>query len=785
MDLRDQLQRTLGDAYTIERELGGGGMSRVFLATERALGRKVVIKVLPEEAAGALSVERFKREIALAARLQQANIVPLLAAGDMNGLPFFTMPYVEGESLRARLTAGGELPIVEAVGILKEVARALAYAHEHGVVHRDIKPDNVLLSGGTAMVTDFGVAKALSAATTAGGGGGVTATGIALGTPAYMSPEQAAADPGVDHRADIYAFGCLAYEVLTGSPPFAGRRAQAMAAAHATEAPDSVERRRPAVSPPLAALVMRCLEKRPADRPQRASEIVHALDEAASGPRSASGLLPARRRRGPAIAAVTVVALILIALAAVLLMRNVRGSQPRSVAVLPFENVGGDSTQEYFSDGMGDDIASALVNDGLRVAPRASSTFYKGKPTRPQEVGSTLGVDAVLTGKVSRLGSRLRVSVELVSAREGVVLWSYSDNRDAKDIFGVQHAITDSIVGLLKARIRGTVARSAPRRAENAEAHDLVMQGRYFLNQSTRESLLRSIDLFNQALARDSLDTGAWVGLALSWEEFADGFAPPSEVIPRSVAAVERALALDSTLADAWSTRAILDAQYERDWPRVRREVDKALSLNPNDVAARWTEMFYRIASGDQGGRAVELAREAARLDPLSIYAVYYLQWMYYFTGQPDSAMAQAAVLDRLLPGFAYQDGWAGYALADLRRFAESEQAFRRAEPVLGHRSPGLAWLLAQRGRTTEARAILAEIERDWKVKYVVPEFIAGAYLALGDKERAYRWLEKGIEVQSAPSLWDGTWQYFRPLKDEPRFRKILERAHVQAAFAP
>ena len=225
MDLREQLALTLGDAYSLERELGGGGMSRVFVATEKALGRRVVVKVLPEEMAGQVSLERFKREIALAARLQHPHIVPLLTAGDANGLPYFTMPLVEGESLRARLARHGELPLSEAIRLLREIASALSYAHERGIVHRDIKPDNVLLSGGSAMITDFGVAKAISASSNSEGGN-TTSMGVALGTPAYMSPEQASADPAVDHRADIYAFGVLAYEVLTGQPPFAGRAPQ-------------------------------------------------------------------------------------------------------------------------------------------------------------------------------------------------------------------------------------------------------------------------------------------------------------------------------------------------------------------------------------------------------------------------------------------------------------------------------------------------------------------------------------------------------------------------------
>ena len=252
-------------------------MSRVFVALETALNRHVAIKVLPEAMAGQVSIDRFRREIALAAQLQHPHIVPLLSAGEVGGLPYFTMPFVRGESLRARLSAHGELPVNEAVRVLREVASALASAHNQGVVHRDIKPDNVLLSGDAAMVTDFGVAKAVSASTL-GSDSGLTSIGVALGTPAYMSPEQASADPLVDARSDIYAWGILAYEMLTGATPFTGRPTSAMLAAHVTELPEDIARRRPSIPTPLAALIMRCLEKRASDRPQRAQELVQALD---------------------------------------------------------------------------------------------------------------------------------------------------------------------------------------------------------------------------------------------------------------------------------------------------------------------------------------------------------------------------------------------------------------------------------------------------------------------------------------------------------------------------
>ncbi|MDQ2669092.1 MAG: protein kinase, partial [Gemmatimonadota bacterium] len=299
-DLRDQLQASLAGTYELERELGGGGMSRVFLAHETALGRTVVVKVLLPTLAAGVSADRFRREILLVAKLQHPHIVPVHAAGESEGLPWFTMPYVEGETLRARITREGELPVSEVLRLLRDIASALSYAHARGVIHRDIKPDNVLLSAGSAVVADFGVAKALSESVTEGDQSHVTSLGIALGTPAYMAPEQAAGEPSLDHRVDLYAFGVMAYEMLAGRAPFTARNAQAMFAAHFTEAPVPIESLRPSVPPALAAMVMRCLEKHAADRPSSADDILHVLDSMTtpSGGNVPTTELRLPRRRG-------------------------------------------------------------------------------------------------------------------------------------------------------------------------------------------------------------------------------------------------------------------------------------------------------------------------------------------------------------------------------------------------------------------------------------------------------------------------------------------------------
>ena len=273
-DLVESLTQSLGDSYTFERELLGGAMSRVFVAQDKKLGRRVAVKVLSREVAAEVKTERFRLEIQLAARLSHPHIVPLLQSGELNGILYYTMPYIDGESLRRKIDREGALPIKEGIRILRQVASAVAYAHRNGVVHRDIKPDNVLLSDEFALVADFGVARALSAATEADGDARLTSGGVALGTPAYMAPEQALADPEIDHRADIYAFGILAYEVLTGAPPFKGKSAQATLAAHVVQPPDPIETKREGIPPEVAAIVMACIEKKPADRPQSASDLV-------------------------------------------------------------------------------------------------------------------------------------------------------------------------------------------------------------------------------------------------------------------------------------------------------------------------------------------------------------------------------------------------------------------------------------------------------------------------------------------------------------------------------
>ncbi|MGH7627335.1 MAG: protein kinase domain-containing protein, partial [Gemmatimonadaceae bacterium] len=519
-ELRDQLQASLGDAYVIERELPGGGMSRVFVAHETSLGREVVVKVLPVELAESVSIARFRREISLAARLQHPHIVPVLSAGEIEGQPYYTMPFVDGESLRARL-AHGELSIAETISILRDVARALEYAQSKGVAHRDIKPDNVLIAGTSAVIADFGVAKAISDATT---GGALTSVGVALGTPAYMAPEQVAADPSTDVRADYYSFGAMAYEMLAGYPPFAGRSARATMAAQASETPPPIAAIRPTTPPLLAELVMRCLQKRPGDRPQSATEIVRALEAIPGGTASGASVSRTTSGRSAGARSVLVASVVVGAIACVVAVAvwwrgrdsNTAGRAIRSIAVLPFVNTSGDSSFDYLEDGITDHVRDALGGiPELKVKARGSSRQLKGRDAK--EIGAKLEVGAVLQGTVSRSRSRLHVAAELVRASDDNAMWSGTFDGQPSELGGMQDTIVRAITGSLHlaradARTDRTVA--SARGTNDIDAYNLYLRGRHAADGLEWG---KASALYREAIALDPRFARAYGALSISY----------------------------------------------------------------------------------------------------------------------------------------------------------------------------------------------------------------------------------------------------------------------------
>ena len=643
---------TLGDAYAIERELGGGGMARVFLATEVALRRRVVLKVLPPELAQGLSAERFAREIALAAALQDPHIVPVLTAGTTaEGMPWYTMPFVEGESLRAHLVARpaaeGPLPLAESVAILRDVARALEYAHARGVVHRDIKPENVLLAGRGALVADFGIARALGEARTLvpGGGGAHASVGMATGTPAYMAPEQATGRD-VDAAADLYAWGVLAWELLAGRHPFSDRAsARELMTAHASDPAPPLGAAAPAVPPALAALVMRCLEKDPRDRPATATALLEGLAVTDAG----AALLPAsarvaesartvRRRR--ALLAAGAGALATLAAVGTWQVASRRAEAPvaaatratsASVAVLPFEHQG-DSADAYLTEGITDEIRGRLagVRD-LVVIARASSVQYRRSTRSPREVAEELGVRWLLTGTVRVLGSgdarRVLVRPELVEVpRDGAPRSAWGEPFDAQgaDMLRVQGEIAGRVVDAMEVAVTGADrARVVQVASRDAQAYDAYLRGQAAVQYGadvTAEAQARAIPRFEEAVARDSLLLDAWVALARSRALLhANGRERPPALARAARDAAARVQALDPRGARGHMAMGTWLRLVDGDVRGARREFEAAVRRDPGDARAAGNLGILLDESFGRPAEALPHYRRALALDPRNV----------------------------------------------------------------------------------------------------------------------------------------------------------------------
>ncbi|MEO8336005.1 MAG: protein kinase [bacterium] len=738
--LVDQLTAALGPGYAIERELDGGGMSRVFVAFEEALQRRVAVKVLPEHLAASVSVERFKREILLSAGLQHPHIVGVLSAGEAAGLPFFVMPYVEGESLGARLATQGAMSVRETVSILKDVARALAYAHERGVVHRDIKPHNILLAAGAATVTDFGVAKAISSARRSGAQqhGTLTGTGTSLGTPLYMAPEQAAADPDVDHRADIYAFGLTAYEMLTGHPPFAGLAPRALLAARMTQDPPTVCSLRAEVPSALDTLIMNCLKREPNERPQSAAEVLAALDD----PSMVSGahIAPAKpfsvlhSLRDWRVAATAILVLGAMGTATAVSRRSaavapqgamvVAAAAPAiaSIVVVPLVSIGADSGNAYLADGITNELAAALgrMSNVHVVSPsRAAAMLASGHS--PSDIGKALNVALQLEGTVQREGKRLRVTARLVNVSDGVMRWSDMYERDATDLLTVQEglarAITDAVGGAVGAgsalATDDTSALDSGASKASGQAYDLYLRGRFQLGRRNATSLQQAITYFQQAIAKDGSLAPAYSGLA-----DAQGLlplytgAPAEPTLAAAIKSADRAIALDSTLAEAWASRGVLQGRSWK-WIDAERDFRRALSLNPRYAPAQqWLgEMLLVTGRIPESTRALE---RAAQLDPSSPVIAGALGLSLGLAGRSEDAVSTAEravsydstlAVTRVLLGMSHLYlRHPALAIAPLEAAIRIDPTSRMALGLLGY-------AYAASGDTTAARRMRARVE--------------------------------------------------------------------------
>ena len=790
--MSERVQRvlaSLSDRYTAERPLGGGGMAAVFLAADLRHGRRVALKVFDPERVSSIDTERFLREIRVTAGLQHPHILPLLDSGGVDGVPYYVTPYVEGETLRARLDRELRLPLEDVVALTRELADALDYAHGHGVVHRDIKPANILLSGGHAMVADFGVARAVGGADD----GRLTHTGTSVGTPLYMSPEQAGGARELDGRADEYALGCVVFEMLGGAPPFTGPTGDSVAYQHLAVPAPPVTNLRPGLPAGIAEAIGRALAKAPADRHATLGAFARALETAAAAhdrtPAPASAVaLPSggRRRAGERwVAPIVVITLALAIGLGLWIRRERRGASERpvhAIAVLPLEDLTGDEARLVFADGMTEELITELSKiRSIRVSARSAVMRYRESRASLRTIAHDLHVDALVEGSVVRAGGRIRITARLIDPAREQERWSESYERELRDVLALQAEVARAVAGQLKAKLTPEeVTRLASARPVDPAAHEAALRGFALLDRMDGTNYRKAIDFFEQATGRDPAYATAWAGLADAYYYLSSIYLPAAEAMPRARAAALHALEIDPDLAAAHATLAMVRAQYDFEWTAADSAFRRAIALNPSLARGHAYYAFVLWELGRFDESEAEW-RKAIELDPFSLYYLTGLGSPFIYSGRYAEATAvflAAIARDSTYAAPRYQ---LALAYSEMGRHDEAITQARRAV-VLSDASYALSVLGSTYARAGRKREALETLDRllhrtEGRVQGV---YLARVYAALGRKDEAFAALERSVRDRDEDVLQLAVDSSLAPLRGDPRFHAMLRRMNLE-----
>jgi len=741
----DQLERlnvALAGRYAIGRELGSGGMATVYLATDLKHQRTVAVKVLRPELASALGPDRFLREIEIAAKLSHPHILALYDSGEAGGVLFYVMPYIKGESLRQRLNRERQLSIDEALGITRQVASALDHAHYQGLLHRDIKPENILLHEGEAMVADFGIALVVSAAA----GERLTATGVLVGTPEYMSPEQATGERALDARSDVYSLGCVLYEMLAGEPPYTGPTAQAQIAKRLVDPVPAVRRLRAAVPAGVERALGKALARVRADRFASAVAFAEALAKP-----------------------------------------DVVQPGPRSVAVLPFLNLSADPENEYFADGITEDVIAHLSKiRALKVISRTSVMPFRKRDQGLREIGARLGVETLLEGSVRRVGQRVRIVAQLIDAESDQHLWAETYDRELTDIFAIQSDVALHIAAALEAGLspdERTRIGKAPTR--DLEAYHLYLKGLHCALRYTEEGIRQALEHYELAVAKDPNYALAYVGVAFSYLQIGlghgAGLLSSGDAYRLAAEAVTRALALDGGLADAHSLLGFLKFAVDFDWIGAEREFTWAMDLNPSSAIA-YGMYALALSAQERYDEAIAMQQRAKELDPLAPVISSDLASTLLRAGRHDEAAQEAQRLLAVEPRFPMGHSTLGWAYLKL---GSRDEGFAELEKAVAL-SPGNTIFLAQLGeayglvgRVQQARDVLRQLQELSRQRYVSPYHMAYVYTGLGEQEQAIDLLERAYEARAGGVYGIKGSFLFTPLRSHPRFAALLKKMNL------
>ena len=734
----ERLNAALAGRYTLDREIGHGGMATVYLARDVKHRREVAVKVLRPELASTIGLDRFPREIDVVASLSHPHILPLHDSGSADGLLFYVMPFVRGESLRQRLKREGPLPVDLAVDLARQVAAALEYAHAHDVIHRDIKPENILLHEGEAVVADFGIAVTVVAASDERVTG---ETGLVLGTPEYMSPEQVKGEPALTPSSDVYSLGCVLYELLTGEPPFAGPSPLAAASKRLTDPPPDVRARRDAVPPHVARAIAKAMARDPADRFASAADFAIALSEPAFD-------APCRT----------------------------------TVAVLPFRNLSPDPENEYFADGITEDIIAQLSKiRALRVISRGSVMKFRSRDQSLREIGARLDAGTVVDGSVRRAGGRVRIVAQLVDAASDEHLWAETYDRELTDVFEIQSDVAVRVAAALQARLssdESTRIRREP--THDMQAYQAYLRGRHWLVRYTQEGIRQGLEYFEQAIRLDPEYAAAHVGVAIAYLELGEnGVVDTREAYPQAIAAARKALALDPELAEAHSAFGILRAVSEFDWVGAEQELRAALALNPSSADAY--DFYARVCSATRRfDEAVRMERRAQELDPLahrSDLATSLLRAERY-----DEALEEAQRAVTFDPDYDRSHATLGWAYARTGRYedgiAELEKAVHLSPSATGWLGQ-LGQMLAEAGQEARARDVLRRLSGLAARQFVSPYHVAYVHTGLGEHDAAIDLLERAVTERAGAVYGVAGSFLFAPLRPHPRFVALMKTMNL------
>jgi serine/threonine protein kinase/Tfp pilus assembly protein PilF len=749
---------TFAGRYDVLEELGRGGMGRVYKVFDRRIKEEVALKLLrPDIADDPKVVERFSNELKYARKIVHKNVGRMYDLGEAEGVLYITMEFVPGEDLKAFIRRAGLLSISKTIVIAEQVCEGLAEAHKLGVVHRDLKPQNIMIDkSGNAHILDFGIARSLSAE-------GITDAGVMIGTPDYMSPEQVEGQD-VDQRSDLYSLGIILYEMVTGRVPFQADSAFAVGMKHKSEMPQDPQKLNPQIPDVLNRLILQCLEKDRKKRYQNAEEILSDLKivkENIAATREIS------KEQWPVPEP------------------PIQLAGEKSIAVLPFVDLSPQKDQEYFCDGLAEELINSLTHiSELRVAARSSSFAFKGKDLDIREVGKTLGVETVLEGSVRKAGNRLRITAQIINVSNGYHIWSERYDRDMDDIFAIQDEISLAIIDNLKVKLlKGEKTKIVKRHTENKEAYNLYLKGRYFWNRRHEGDMMKAIECYQQALAKDPSYALPYVGIADVFNVFGLwSFIDPKEAFAKAKAAVSKALELDNALGDAYTSLGYINMCFDWNWAAAEKNYKQGIELSPkNAYAHAWYSIF--LIGRKRNDEAIEEAQKALEFEPLSPIMNALVGVVEGSGGHTEKGKEQLQKALEMEPNLPMGHLWLGQlyfmspedyekAIVHLQKAAQLGMTF-----ALGW----LGWALAQMGKTDEAQKNLDRLDEIAKQRYVSPFQKALILLGLDRVDEAYEHFElayKEREPYLAFFLLD--WLP-GPVRSDPRCVAILKKIGLES----